>query len=103
MLWNFLTSIFNTTQIDVTEKQIQIRTSPLSLPGRKEITIDTLDIQQLYVRTTGSNSPGGRFGLYLLMKSGKKVRLIDKLNRSTLLNIEKEIERFLNITDREVS
>ncbi|NND08180.1 MAG: hypothetical protein HKN87_17505 [Saprospiraceae bacterium] len=102
MLWYLLTSIFNTTSIDVTKQQVRISTSPITLPGTNEVIIQTPEIDQLFVSTTKTNSPGGNYGLYLLMKNGKKIKLLDKLNRTTLMQIEQEIEKYLEISDRPV-
>ncbi|MDH3651843.1 MAG: hypothetical protein OEQ53_19315, partial [Saprospiraceae bacterium] len=104
LLSDVLGKLFNRTAIEVDERQIRIRTSPITLPWMREKTIAVSEVRQLFVtKTAGQRKPGVRhFTLSALLKNGKKVPLIKGLDRSTLQFVEAEMERYMSIKNTSV-
>lgn len=104
----YLASVFiNTTTVNVTNRYLEIETSPLPNPFRKDKKIPGKDISQLYVTKYVASRTNGRpnyaYALYAKLKSGKTLNLVKGMNRETQKYLEYEIERFLKIKDTTIN
>lgn len=106
MLLRMLALFVNTTHVNVTRRNLEIRTTPMPSLFRRNRKIPAEEIQQLYVtkyvesRTNGN--PNYAFGLYAILKNGQKVTLVKGMNEATQKYLEYEIESFLGIKDKPV-
>jgi len=97
----------NYTDIYVTKDSITIGQKPLKTPFSKDKMIPSADLTQLYVSKYMTGSTNGKtnyaYGLYAITKTGKKIKLVDRMNKETQLYLEQEIERYLDLEDKPVS
>lgn len=107
MIYNLATLFLNTSTINVTKDHINISTTPLRVLRKRDQQIPTKDIDQLYVTKYVSSRKNGQanyaHALYAIRKNGKKVKLLDKMNKETQMYLEQEIESFLQIKNRRVA
>ena len=107
MLARLSAIFFNTTSVNVSRHALTITAGPLPSLFRVNRTIESRNIDQLYVtkyvesRTNGN--PNYAYALYVILKNGNKIRLLNGLNSETQKYLEYEIESFLGIEDRQVS
>lgn len=104
----YLASVFlNTTTVNVTDRYLEIETSPLPTPFRKDRQISSQDVSQLYVSKYVASRTNGRpnfaYALYAKLKSGVTLKLVKGMNRETQKYLEYEIERFLRIEDTTIN
>ena len=99
-----LTGLFNKTVIDVNFNSVNVKHSPFPYSGNKTLTSKTLI--QLYCRREdfwsrfhGSSS----FTVHAITSKRENIKLLSGLeNAEQALFIEQEIEKFLNIEDKQV-
>jgi hypothetical protein len=107
LIYKLATLFLNTSRVIVDDQYIEFETRPLRLPWTKRKRYKTQDVTQLYVTKYVSSRTNGvanyAYGLYAIMKGGKKVKLLDQMNLETQMYLEQEIERFLKIKDQSVS
>ncbi len=108
LAYRLFSKFFNKTLIKISNRKINIEHAPFKLFMPKDTEIHSDDIAQLYVSEyfTGSSQNGKKltsYGLYVILKSGKKIRIIKNCNKETALYLEQEIERYLKIEDKPVS
>jgi len=104
---NLLSNLINKTSITVDAYNLSIDHKPIKNPFKPSQEIPTSQVSQLYVKRKSSGSVNGvptyGYAVIVLLKSGKKVTLIEGMkNSDKALYIEQEIEYFLNIEDRPV-
>jgi predicted Zn finger-like uncharacterized protein len=104
----YLVSIFaNTTSILVNKRTLEIKTTPLKSPLRKNVKLDIKEIKQLYVSryvaSKTNNKPNFSYALYAITNQNKRVQLLKGMTRETQQYLEQEIEKFLEIKDAKVS
>ena len=98
MLRSTLSSIFNRTTIDVTEKGIRIQTKPFAKIGAADQFYDRSMIKNFSVGRSGKNfKTTGSQSLTMHLTNGKKVHLLDGVDKQTLKKVEQEIERYLDL------
>lgn len=105
--YRLFAKFINKTIININDSRVKMDHGPLKIGARKDHTIQNEDIEQLYVseyvtNMSKNNQPIKSFGLYLILKSGKKLQLIKDCNKETALYIEQEMERYLKIKDKPV-
>ena len=99
MIQDILSTLFNTTTVEVTRSDLTISTTPFALPGQREKVISSDTINQLFVKRGNLKKPASttRYNLYASLKNGKKILLVPSLNYETLKFLENEIEKYLGI------
>lgn len=106
MLYWLLSVLINKTDIIVKQDEIRISQSPLKNPFKKDRVIKASDLKQLYVtkyvKSTTNGEPNYAYALYAIRNNGRKVKVIDGMNKETQLYLEQEIERFLRLPDESV-
>jgi hypothetical protein len=101
-----LALFINKTHVNVSRKVLEIRSGPMPAIFRRNRKIPVYQIDQLYVtkyvdsRTNGN--PNYAYALYVILKSGQKLKLAKGMNLQTQRYLEYEIESFLGIRDRKV-
>ena len=106
-LMRTLALFVNTTHVNVTRRQLEIRTGPVPALFRHNRAIPASEVDQLYVtkyvdsRTNGV--PNYAYSLFVILKGGKKLQLLKGMNAETQKYLEYEIESFLGIKDRKVA
>lgn len=107
LLYGILAKLFNKTNISVTQRKIEISTSPFPTPGKSKVEIAADELEQLYVNRYVSSTTNGvanyAYGLYAIHKNGSKFPLVKGLNKESQLYLEQEIERYLDIIDTQVA
>lgn len=105
-LYRMFSVFLNTTHVNVSRRYLELKTTPLPTPFRRDRKIPTDSIEQLYVtkyvesRTNGN--PNYAYSLYAILKDGEKIRLAKGMNLETQKYLEYEIESFLGIKNEEV-
>ncbi len=107
MGYRLLSKFVNKTIINVNDDRIKLEHGPMKLFQKAGYNIKNEDVAQLYVteyvtNMSKNNQPLKAFGLYLILKNGKRVQLLKDSNKETALYLEQEIERYLKIEDRPV-
>ena len=105
--YRLFSKFINKTLFNINKDRIKIEHGPLKAFLRKDMMIQNKDVSQLFVSEYVTNvqkngRPVKAFGLYLILKSGKRIQLIKDSNKESALYIEQEIERYLKIEDRPV-
>lgn len=112
MAYVVLANILNKTYVIIEEDYLTISHKPLKIFTVKNHKIAIDNIDQLFVAEYATNRSVNKvalkaFGLFIKLKNGKKIKIIDEMNKETSLYIEQEIEEFLEIKDtkmkREIS
>lgn len=100
-----LTSIFNSTVINVGYDNVTVRHTPLPWIGNKDVFKH--DIKQLYVKEhihRGKNTSSISYSINIVDKGNKDIKLVDALPNAEMGKfIEHKIEKFLKIENRPVS
>jgi len=106
MLVNLLETVINYTDVVVDDHNLEISSKPISGFWNRPKVIPKRDIEQIYVSRYVSSKVNGQpnyaYGLYAILRNGKKLELIKGMNKQTQLYIEQELERYLGIEDRTV-
>lgn len=107
LIYAFLANLVNKSYIKIEEEQLTITHRPLKLFTRMDQKIALDKIDQLFVKEYVTNRkvnnvPLKAFGLFLKLKNGKSIKIIDEMNKETSLYIEQEIEEFLGIHDKKM-
>lgn len=106
MLGKILSILFNETKIVVHNNELLIDHSPIFKTFHKSKRLKASEIQQFYVRRSVSGRVNGvpsyQYDLYVCLKQGKDINLIKGLNHESLLFVEQELERYLDIPDRKI-
>ncbi len=101
MLFRLLAIFINTSHLNVTRRWLNIRTSPIAWPFRRNRRIPVQDIRQLYVtqyeESRTNDRPNYAYALHAILKNGEKLKLIRGMNLETMRYLEHEIESFLRI------
>lgn len=91
----------NRTVFTLTRRDLSIRHVPLPTPGNRTLEISQVD--QFYAEEVRGNKGSRSYTLSVLLKDGKKVRLLGGLpDASSALYLEQTLEQFLGIEDRPV-
>ncbi|MEM1209317.1 MAG: hypothetical protein AAGI54_08620 [Planctomycetota bacterium] len=100
-----IATLFNTTTIDVNDRELSVRHGPLWVPGNK--TLRSLDIKQLYCKTKVNNGKNGTtfsYQLFAIKNDGKEEKLLTNLDQqSHAIYVEQQIERVMGIKDEAVA
>lgn len=102
-----LSVLLNTTSIYVSQSDLLISHRPLKSPFNKDRSMEPKDIEQIYVEryvaSTTNKQPNYAFKVLAVMRDGDKITLLKGITRLPYARfIEKEIERFLGLKDRQV-
>jgi hypothetical protein len=104
LIYVCLACILNTTTIRVDTGELSIRHKPM--PWRGNRSLNSRDIQQLYVKSHVSHSKNGStttYQLHAVMSDGRREKLLTGLSeQDQALYLEQEIERHLRIEDAPV-
>jgi hypothetical protein len=106
LTYSTVATLFNTTRIRLTWKDLSIVHGPLPWPGNR--TIPRPEIDQLYCRRLTSRSsdsgPTSRYELWMTTKEGQARKLLGAgLDEQQALFVEQRVERALGIADRTVA
>jgi len=100
MLRSTLSSIFNRTTIDVTEKGIRIVTKPFGKWGAADQFYDRANIKGFSVGRSGKNfKTSGTSALIMHLSNGKKVHILNGIDKTLLQKLDGEIENYLGISN----
>jgi len=106
MFVNLLDTLINHVDVVVDDHNLEISTKPISGFWNRPKVIPKREIDQIYVSRYVSSTTNGKanyaYGLYAILKNGRKLELIKGMNKQTQLYVEQELERYLNIEDRVV-
>ncbi len=104
MAYVTMAGLCNSTRIETSETELIISHGPLPWLGGRHLEL--AEINQLFTRERVSYERRGKryiYGLYALLKSGKRLKLLSRLRLSEqALFLEQQIERFAGIVDRPV-
>ena len=104
IFYSIMSYVLNTTSISLMRDRLQIRTFPLPVFGFRNRTVNSDEIQQLYVTRYVSSKTNGQpnyaFALYAIIKGGEKLKLVSGMNKETQLYLEAAMEEFLGIKDQ---
>jgi hypothetical protein len=94
-----LVSLFNRSVIQISQSELRAEIGPLPYESSK--TLNSINIQQIYVRLkrTGRTTA---YALYVLTRNNHHEKLVTVRNGKLALYLEEEIERFLGIEDQVV-
>ncbi|MEM0915876.1 MAG: hypothetical protein AAGK09_14875 [Planctomycetota bacterium] len=105
MFYAVLTTFFNSTTIDVDDRELAIKHGPLPTFNNK--AIPSLDIKQLYCKRKVTRTKNGstvRYQLRAVMNDGKEQKLLSGLHQQDhAIYVEQQIERVLGIKDEAVA
>ena len=103
--YGVITTLVNTTTIDVDDRELRVRHGPLPVPGNK--TLPSLDVKQLYCKERISRNKNGTsvtYALHVKLKGGKDEKLLANLTQqSHALYVEQQVERVLGLQDEAVA
>jgi len=103
--YGVITTLVNSTTIDVNDRELAIKHGPLWFPGNK--TLPALDIQQLYCKQKISRTKNGtsvRYEVHAVTNDGKDHKLLGGLNQQNhALYVEQQVERVLGLKDEAVA
>lgn len=108
LLWYLLALFLNKTRIEVNQKGINIKHSPIPTFRNRSFYIPITKIKQLYVtryteKIKGKKTKGMQaYALSAVLHNGKVIELLKGMDRKTQLYIEQEIEQYLGIEDQPI-
>ena len=97
MLYKSISSLFNTTTIEVNKYEVSVKVEPFPLPWHRKINIPLNNIRTLSLEKSRWKNSGVslNYNLTANLKNGKKKVLIPGLKVDTLKLVKAEIEQWL--------
>lgn len=107
LLYYTIATLFNTTHINVDHYNLLVEHRPIRVPFFPDHDIPVTEVDQIFIDKYVSGKTNGQpvyaFGVNLITKDGKTIKLVRGLKDSQhALYIEQEVEKFLSIPDRPV-
>lgn len=101
--WSTLAGFLNSTYLSASPEQLQVRHSPIWMPGQQSLS--SKQISQLFCRERESRTRNGvsvSYEVYALLKNNQEVKLVSMSKPEQAAFIEQAIEKHLGIVNRVV-
>lgn len=105
LMWYLLATLVNKTHIEVNQKGINIKHTPVPTFNNRSLSIPKEKIKQLYV-TRYTDKIGKKkeaiqaYALSAILDNNKVIDLVKGMDKDTQLYLEQEIETYLGIKDK---